>query len=199
MKFVLASNNMGKIKEIKNLLKDLGAEVISQREAGADIDVDETGSTFEENAMLKARESMKITNLPTIADDSGLCVEALGGEPGIYSARYTGNHGDSDEDRYNYLLEKMKGIEDRNAKFVCCICCVFPNGDTITARGECPGIILHQPKGSGGFGYDPVFQPEGYEVSMAELGEEKNRISHRARALEILKTELENYQNGINK
>ena len=137
---------------------------------------------------------MRATGLPAVADDSGLCVDALGGDPGVRSARYTGDHADSDADRYNLVLKNMEGVENRDARFVSAMCCVFPNGDVIRARGECPGRILGAPRGDKGFGYDPIFQPEGYERSMAELTmEEKNAISHRGRALAVFKTEWERY------
>ena len=129
-----------------------------------------------------------------MADDSGLMVEALDGEPGVYSARYApGGHDASDEEKYMYLLSKLEGVTDRRAKFVSSICCLLPGGAEIRTEGECPGQILTEPHGEGGFGYDPVFMPDGYDESMAVLGQEtKNRISHRARALAKFKTELRN-------
>jgi XTP/dITP diphosphohydrolase len=160
------------------------------------VDVEETGETFEENASLKAHAVMKATGLPAIADDSGLCVTALGGGPGIYSARY-GGEGLKDADRYNLVLDGLRGELDRSAKFVSCICCVFPNGDTVTARGECPGVITYSPLGEDGFGYDPIFMVPEKKMTFAQMGaEEKNAISHRGRALKRFKEELENYING---
>lgn len=198
MKFVLASNNAGKIREMKELLDDLNVEVISQKEAGFFDDVEETGSTFEENAEIKARAAHEALGLAVIADDSGLMVDSLNGEPGVYSARYTGNHDDSDEDRYLFLLKKMEGIQDRSARFVCSICCVMPDGKKITSEGICEGEILCAPQGKGGFGYDPVFRPLGFDQSMAELGDIKQRISHRSKALAQLKEKLEESINGAN-
>ena len=185
MKMILASNNKGKLREMRELLAGMDIEVLSQREAGCDFEVEETGTTFEENSYLKAK---------AVTDDSGLVVEYLNGEPGVYSARYTGNHSDSDEDRYNYLLKKMEGVTDRRAKFVSAVCCTFPNGDIIRTRGECLGNLLHAPVGEHGFGYDPVFKPEGCEGSMAELSdEEKNAISHRGKAVREFIEKLREY------
>lgn len=194
MELILASNNAGKLREMRQLLSDLGVKIFSQREAGCDFEVEETGSSFEENAFLKASAVTSATGRPAVADDSGLMVDALDGAPGIYSARFSGSHDDSDETRCRYLLQKLEGVSDRRAKFVCCVCCTFPNGDVLRARGECPGEILTQPRGDGGFGYDPVFQPEGYAQSMAELGADvKNRISHRGAAVRKFREELEKY------
>lgn len=194
MKLILASNNAKKIIELRELLADMGVEVLSQREAGCVFEVDETGTTFEENAYLKAKAVTDYTGLPAVADDSGLAVDALGGAPGVYSARFGGAECRSDEDRLNLLLKKMEAEEQRTARFVSCIACTFPNGDILRARGECEGAILRAPRGSGGFGYDPIFLPEGSEQSMAEMAaEEKNRISHRGKALEIFKRELREY------
>ena len=154
----------------------------------------ETGTTFAENAYIKAEAVMRATGCAAIADDSGLCVDALDGAPGVYSARYTGNHSDSDEDRYRLVLKNLEGREDRTARFVSELCCVFPNGDVLRARGVCEGEILTAPRGANGFGYDPIFLPRGYDRSMAELTmEEKNAISHRGRALESFKKEWEDY------
>ena len=193
MTFILASNNPGKHREFKAILEPYGFGLVPQAVAGVNFEVNETGDTFEENAYLKASTVAQYTNFPAIADDSGLCVEALDGAPGIYSARF-GEEGWDDKQRYEYLLQKLEGVSDRRAKFVSCICCVFPNGTVLRARGECPGRILEAPSGDEGFGYDPVFSPEGYDISFAELGNDvKNQISHRARALAIFQKELENY------
>ena len=193
-KLILASNNAKKLRELRELFADTGIEVVSQREAGCDFEVEETGTTFEENAYLKASAVTERTGEAAIADDSGLCVDALGGAPGIYSARFTGNHEDSDEDRNRFLLEKMKDAEQRSARFVSCICCTLPNGDVIRSRGECEGSILYGPRGENGFGYDPVFLVRETGCSMAELtAQEKNRISHRAAALRGFKEELREY------
>ena len=191
MKLILASNNANKLKEFRSLVADLDIELLSQKEAGCDFEVEETGTTFEENAYLKASAVTEATGIAAVADDSGLCVDALGGEPGIYSARYGLGHAASDEERYRYLLQKMEGVEDRSARFVCCICCTFPDGSVIRSRGECEGEILLAPKGQNGFGYDPVFHPLCLDKSMAELSrEEKNAISHRGKALRAFIKEL---------
>ena len=192
MKLILASGNRGKLQEFREILEPMGVEIVSQAEAGFDIDVAETGETFEENAYLKASAICAAAGLPAVADDSGLCVKALDWGPGVHSARFGGGKAWTDEQKYMYLLEKLSGVADREAKFVSCICCVFPDGSVLRARGECPGRILEAPVGTGGFGYDPVFCPEGREGSFASLGEDvKNRISHRARALAAFAKELE--------
>ena len=181
MKLVLASKNKKKLVEMNEILSHLGTEVCSEAEAGVDVEVEETGTTFEENSLLKARAVMEASGLPAIADDSGLCVDALNGAPGVYSARY-GGEGLDDTGRYRLLLENMKGQMPRTAKFVSVITCCFPNGDVLTARGECPGTIAFAPQGEGGFGYDPVFCVG--EQTMAEMTDaEKNQISHRGKAL----------------
>lgn len=193
MRYVLASNNKGKLKEMKAILSAEGAEVLSQSEAGLSLEAEETGTTFEENALIKARAASEALGEAAIADDSGLVVDALNGEPGVYSARYGGDACQSDEDRVQLLLKNMEGIKNRTARFVSSIACVFPNGDTVTARGECEGTIDFAPKGNGGFGYDPVFLlPSG--KTMAEISaEEKNQISHRAAALKSFEMKLRNY------
>lgn len=191
---ILASNNAHKLEEFRAILADMGLEIVPQRAAGCDFEVDETGETFEENAWLKAVAVTRATGRPAVADDSGLMVDALGGAPGVRSARYTGSHEDSDEDRYRLLLKNLDGVEQRSARFVSCICLTFPNGDVLRARGVCEGEILPAPRGANGFGYDPVFRPAGYDCSMAELPpEEKNRISHRGNALKLLREELRAY------
>lgn len=197
MKMVLASKNAHKLAEMEAILGRLGVEVVLESDVGADVDVEETGETFEENAALKARAVMEATSLPAVADDSGLCVTALGGGPGVYSARY-GGPGLADADRCQLVLDGLRGELDRSAKFVSCICCVFPNGDTLTARGECPGVITYAPRGEDGFGYDPIFFLPEYKKTFAQMmAEEKNVVSHRGRALTKFKTELENYLHGI--
>lgn len=196
MKMVLASKNHHKLTEMSAILSQLGIEVILESDAGVDVDVEETGTTFEENAALKAAAVMKASGLPAIADDSGLCVNALGGGPGVYSARY-GGEGLTDKDRYELVLKGLSGQLDRGAKFVSAICCAFPNGDVVTARGECPGLITYSPRGSGTFGYDPIFLVPEKKKTFAEMeGEEKNAISHRGVALQKFKVELEKYLNG---
>ena len=200
MKLILASNNAKKMKELLAILSDMDVEILSQREAGCNFEVDETGTTFAENAYLKAKAVFDATGEATVADDSGLMVEALGGEPGVYSARYApGEHDATDKERYEYLLKKMGDTENRKAKFVSSICCLLPDGRIIRTEGECHGRILTEPCGEGGFGYDPVFMPDGYDESMAQLGTEvKNKISHRAHALAKFKEELRK-TDGIDK
>ena len=192
MKLVLASKNQKKLVEMRDILSHMGVEVCLQSDVGVDVDVEETGTTFEENSLLKARAVMEASGLPAIADDSGLCVDALGGAPGVYSARY-GGPGLDDVGRYRLLLENMKG-QPRGAKFVSVITCCVPNGDVLTARGECPGTIAFAPMGEGGFGYDPVFFIPSLKKTFAQLTpEEKNAISHRGKALEQFQKELERY------
>lgn len=185
MKAVLASKNPHKLVEIQAILGKLGMEVILQSELGIDIDVEETGTTFEENSLLKAEAVMQACGLPSLADDSGIAVDALGGAPGIYSARY-GNK-NSDEERTAFLLENVKDVPDaeRGAQFVCVITCVWPDGRKIVARGECPGVLTHEVRGEGGFGYDPIFYIPELGKTLAEIpAEHKNAISHRAKALQ---------------
>ena len=194
MKVILASQNQHKLVELSAILSQLGFEIALESEYGLHVDVDETGTTFEENSLLKAEAVMKASGMPVLADDSGLMVDALNGAPGVYSARY--GHKSSDAERIAYLLENLKDVpaERRTAKFVCVITCLWPDGRRIVARGECPGQILFAPKGTGGFGYDPVFYLPELEKTYAELApEEKNAISHRGNALKILKEELRNY------
>lgn len=193
MKFVLASKNKKKLAEMNEILSGLGIEVCLQSDVGIDVDVEETGSTFEENSMLKASAVLLASGLPAIADDSGLCVDALGGGPGVYSARYGGD-GLDDTARYQLLLSNMRGQSPRTAKFVSAITCCFPNGDIIKAYGECPGTIAFAPQGDGGFGYDPVFWLPAYKKTFAQLSaEEKNAVSHRGKALVDFKRKLEDY------
>ena len=193
MKLVLASKNKKKLVELDTILSQLGVEVCSEADAGVDVEVEETGTTFEENSLLKARAVMEASGLPAVADDSGLCVDALNGAPGVYSARY-GGEGLDDTGRYRLLLENMRGQMPRTAKFVSVITCCFPNGDVISARGECPGTIAFAPMGEGGFGYDPVFFVPSLKKTFAQLtAEEKNAISHRGKALEAFQTKLEAY------
>ena len=194
MKAVLASKNQHKLAEISKIVAQFGMELVLQSELGLDIDVDETGETFEENSMLKARAVMEASGMPAIADDSGLMVDALDGAPGVYSARHGGSHDRTDEERYRYLLSNLENVPDekRGAKFVSVITLLYPDGHAIVARGECPGTILHAPRGENGFGYDPVFFVTSEGKSMAELSpERKNEISHRARALQVLAARLE--------
>lgn len=197
MKFVLASKNPGKIKEMRQILGTLGCEVIGQNEAGVDVDVDETGTTFEENSALKACSVMRASGLPAIADDSGLVVDALGGAPGVYSARFGGL--DSDEARTALLLEKLETVPDgeRTGRFVSVITCAMPDGTLLSARGECEGVITRAVRGENGFGYDPVFLYEPDGLTFAELSaERKNEISHRAVAIARFAEKLKGYLNA---
>ena len=185
MKVILASKNPHKLTELSAILSQHGFEIALESEYGLDIDVDETGTTFEENSLLKAEAVMKASGLPVLADDSGLMVDALDGAPGVYSARY--GHKSSDGERTAFLLENMKDVPDekRTAKFVCVITCLWPDGRQIVARGECPGVITREVHGENGFGYDPVFYLPELGMTYAELpSEQKNAISHRARALQ---------------
>ena len=189
MKVIAATKNKNKLREFGEILK--GFEIISQEEAGIDIDVEETGTTFEENSLLKAQAIYEASGIPAIADDSGLCVDALSGEPGVYSARY-GGEGYDDEGRVQLLLKNMKDIPDekRTARFVCAITMVSDDG-VITARGECEGRINYAPVGENGFGYDPVFYMEEYGKTTAEMSpDEKNAVSHRGKALRIFADKL---------
>ena len=193
MKLVLASKNKKKLEEMRQILSALGVEVISEADAGVDVDVEETGTTFAENAALKARAVCAASGLPAIADDSGLCVDALNGAPGVYSARY-GGEGLDDVGRYRLLLENMRGMTDRRCGFVSAICCAFPNGDEITAQGECRGTLAYAPRGENGFGYDPIFFIPEKKKTFAELtAQEKQEISHRGKALREFKEKLEHY------
>ena len=192
-KFVLATHNPGKLAEMKAILSGLGVEVVSPAEAGVEVDVEETGTTFAENAMLKAKAICAAAGLPAIADDSGLCVDALNGGPGVYSARYGGEELD-DRKRRLLLLRNLRGQTTRAAHFTCAVACAFPDGDTLTAEGRCDGAIAFAPLGEGGFGYDPVFFLPKLKKTFAQLtAEEKNAISHRGRALEAFQAKLEEY------
>lgn len=192
MKLVLASKNEKKLAEMNAILSELGVEVCSEAQAGVDVDVEETGTTFEENSLLKAKAVMEASGLPAIADDSGLCVDALNGAPGIYSARYGGV--DSDQARYRLLLENLRGAGARTAHFHTAIVCCFPNGDRLDAAGDCFGTIAYAPQGDNGFGYDPVFFVPELRKTFAQLTpEEKNAISHRGNALRAFAAELKTY------
>lgn len=185
-KVILASRNQGKLREMREILSKFGMEVISRDDAGLPPEeVEETGATFEENSYIKARAILDLAGLPTIADDSGLMVDALDGVPGVYSARYAGEHCTYLDNNLK-LLQSLRDVpmEKRTAKFVSVMTMLFPDGTKLVARGECPGVILTELRGAEGFGYDPLFVPEGESRSFAEMSpEEKNRISHRARSL----------------
>ena len=191
MKLVLASKNKGKLRELQAMLRDTPVEVLLESQVGIDLEVEETGTTFEENSRLKAMAVMQASGLPAIADDSGLVVDALDGAPGVYSARYGGL--DSDAARTAYLLKNMEQVPDdrRTARFVSVITACFPDGREIQVRVECEGVITREVRGDGGFGYDPIFYVEEYGCSTAELDSEtKNRISHRGNALRLCEERL---------
>ena len=187
MKYIIATHNMKKRNELARILEPLGVEVLTAEQAGVELtDVEETGTTFEENARLKSESGCKETGMPCIGDDSGLMVVALDGAPGVYSARYAGDHG-NDPANIALLLENMKDVPDekRTARFMCTVCCTYPDGSEIVVSGKCEGKIGYEPKGDGGFGYDPVFMVG--DKSFAELtAEEKDKISHRGNALKAL-------------
>ncbi len=202
-----ASNNAGKLKELRRILEGMGHEVKSLRELGVDLDPEETGATFAENARLKAAAFCAASGLPTVADDSGLCVDALDGAPGVYSARYCGRHGD-DAANNRKLLAEMADIPaaQRRAKFVSAVCFMLPGGRTLAVQGECPGWIAFDERGTNGFGYDPLFVPDEVGLpsggkaantarrSYAQLDDgEKDAISHRGRAMERLAESLEDF------
>jgi XTP/dITP diphosphohydrolase len=182
-KLLVATTNPGKQREYRALLRELPAEIVFPNDLGITLEVEEDGATFRENAAKKAVALARVSGLPALADDSGLEVEALGGEPGVRSSRYAGPGAD-DPRRRAYLLEKLRGVPaPRRARFVCVIAIAAPGGEVSCAEGECRGEITFAERGANGFGYDPIFQPEGRRVTMAELPpDEKNRISHRARA-----------------
>ncbi len=190
MKIFLATGNKHKIKEIEKIFKMDNVEILSINDGIEIPEVEEDGTTFEENSKKKALEIAKFTNMITIADDSGLCVDALGGAPGVYSARYAGEHG-NDLDNNKKLVKELQGVEKRKARFVCVITLAKPTGETYSFRGEVEGDIIDIPQGTEGFGYDPHFFMKEYGKTLAEIPEIKNKISHRARALEKLKENLD--------
>ena len=190
MKLIIASNNKHKIYEIKKILGTKFPEIQSLREAGIDHETVEDGETFLENALKKAREIAEISGCAALADDSGICVDALGGAPGVYSARFSGTHG-NDEDNNKLLLEKLSDKSDKRAHYTCAMALVYPDGREIFAEGYMYGEITDNPRGSAGFGYDPLFIPDGETRTVAEMtDEEKNAISHRANALALLLEKL---------
>ncbi len=199
MKIILASNNKGKIKEMSKILSEVGLQVISQSDAGYNLNPDETGTTFEENSLIKAKSLYDVSHSGVIADDSGLEVDYLNKAPGVYSARY-GGEGFSDKDRYKKILAELEGVlvEKRTARFVCVITYISPDGQVHSFRGECEGHIGFEPKGENGFGYDPIFYIS--DKSMSEISdEEKNRISHRAVALSKLLDYFKKEKNNVDK
>ncbi len=192
MDFILATNNMKKLAEMQRILSPLGINVVTAKMIGIELpEVEENGKTFEDNAEIKAFSACEITKMPSIADDSGLCVDYLDGAPGIYSARFSGEHG-NDEKNNDLLLEKLKGVpmEKRTAYYVCAICCIFPDGRRIVVRGECHGHIGFERDGHEGFGYDPLFLINGKSFGRY-TAYEKDKISHRGNALRKLAGELE--------
>lgn len=194
MKFLIATHNMKKRDEVYRILSPLGIDVNTAEQLGIEItDVEETGETFYENALLKAQSGCRESGLPCVADDSGLAVDYLVGAPGVYSARFAGCHGD-DEANNRKLLKLMNDVpvEERTGRYVSVVCCVFPNGDVVSARGECEGVIGFEPVGNGGFGYDPLFVMG--EKTMAQLtADEKDAVSHRGKALRLLAEKLKDY------
>ena len=194
MDFLIATHNMKKRAELERILKPLGINVLTADEAGVDLtDVEETGTTFEENAFLKANSGCKESGMVCVADDSGLMVDFLDGAPGVYSARFGGEHG-NDKKNNEKLLSLLKDVppEKRTARFVSCVCCCFPDGRHFTVRGECEGIIANEVHGNGGFGYDPLFLVG--EKTFGELSaEEKDKLSHRGNALRKFVEEIKNY------
>lgn len=199
MEICAATGNAGKLKELRRILEAQGHTVKSQKELGITLEPEETGTTFEENALIKAKAICQASGLPTVADDSGLEVEALNGEPGVYTARYCGRHGD-DEANNDKLLANLEGLpkEKRSAKFVSAVCLYLPDGRSLTTRGECPGWIGFERRGTNGFGYDPIFNVEQYDDrSYAQLTtQEKDAISHRGKALARLEEKLEGFLQG---
>lgn len=196
MDFLIATHNMKKRDELQRILSPLGVHVLTADEAGVDLtDVEETGTTFEENALLKARSGCKEGKMPCIADDSGLCVDALDGAPGVYSARFAGEHGNDDKNNQK-LLSLLSDVppEKRTARFVSTVACVFPDGRELVVRGECAGKIGYEKRGKNGFGYDPLFYVG--ERTFAEFTpEEKDAVSHRGNALRALTKALPDYLN----
>ena len=194
MKYIIATHNAHKLAEISRILEPLGIEAVTDRDLGIQLpEVEETGTTFAENAYIKAAAACEFAGMPAIADDSGIAVDALGGEPGVYSARY-GGEGLDDNDRNNLLLKNMQNIPAgrRQAQFVSAVCCVFPNGDVLRSEGIVRGEIGFEAKGKNGFGYDPLFYV-GDRTTAEMSAQEKDAISHRGRALAAFAVELENY------
>jgi len=190
MRIIAATKNAGKIRELESILGKLSISVVSGTDMGIDVDVEETGDTFEKNALIKARAIAMMCDEPVIADDSGLCVDMLDGNPGVFSARYAGENA-TDEDRINKILTELGDAKNRKAEFVSAVALVFPDGEEITATGEVAGTITTEPIGENGFGYDPIFYCNELKKTFAQAtDEEKNQVSHRARALENLYAKL---------
>ena len=198
MKLLIATNNPGKLKEYRYLLRDLPLEITSLQEEGIDFEPEETGNTFEENAALKARAFAARSGLPTLADDSGLEIDVLGGAPGVHSARYGGARRGEDARRYEIVLRQLEGVPSakRTARFRCVVAVATPDGRAATADGKVEGVIALEPQGDQGFGYDPIFFIPEFDCTMAQLPPEtKNRISHRARAVQAARPTLERLLN----
>ena len=197
-RIIFATGNAGKIKEIQSIMADTGMEVLSMKEAGIQIDVEENGSTYEENALIKARAVAGQTDCIVMADDSGLEIDYLNKEPGIYSARYMGED-TSYRIKNQNLIDRLEGVPDekRTARFVCAIAAILPDGRELTTRACIEGRIGYEEKGENGFGYDPIFYVPRFGKTTAELTEEeKNQVSHRGQALELMKEELRKYENN---
>lgn len=191
-KIIFATSNLGKMKEIKEILNDLNCEILSMKEAGINTDIVENGKTFEENATIKAKAIVKIANCIVLADDSGLEVDYLNKAPGIYSARFLGENTSYDI-KNKYIIDKLSNVNDekRSARFVCAIACALPNGEIFTTRATIEGRIAYEPKGENGFGYDPIFFVPEFNCTTAQLSsEQKNKISHRGKALVLMKEKL---------
>lgn len=191
-KIIFATGNEGKMREVRMILADLGRPLLSMKEAGVQADIVEDGKTFEENAIIKAKAVMELTGQIAMADDSGLVIDALNGEPGIYSARYMGEDTSYDKKNQN-LIDRLEGVpeEKRTARFVCAIACALPDGTVLTSEGVMEGIIGYESRGENGFGYDPIFYLPEYGVSSAELTpEKKNELSHRGKALREMRKKL---------
>lgn len=191
-RMIFATSNEGKMREIREIMKDTGYEVISLKEAGISVPIEENGTTFEENAIIKASAIATLTGVPVLADDSGLEVDYLDKAPGIYSARFLGED-TSYEIKNRYLIDRLEGVpeEQRSARFVCAIALAYPDGTAVTRRGTIEGYIGYESRGENGFGYDPIFMVPEYGKTTAELSmEEKNKISHRAKALQKIKEVL---------
>ncbi len=196
MTFVAATNNAAKLKEMKRILSELGIDVITMKEAGVAVSPEEDGTTFAENARIKAVAVCEAAGLPAVADDSGICVDALGGAPGVYSARY-GDESLDDEGRTLFLLKNMENVpeDERTARYVSAICVAYPDGHTVEAEGKCEGHILHEVTGTNGFGYDPIFEDiHGYKFGIVSA-QVKDSVSHRGAALEALVKKLQRKEN----
>ena len=196
-KIIIATQNTGKIAEFKSLFKELGIEVLSLLDYPNLADVEETGTTFEENARIKAETIAKELKTLVLADDSGLCIEALNGEPGVYSARYAGTPSNS-EKNIDKVLKELEGIENRRASFICCLALAYPDKESLIIEGRVDGHIVNERTGELGFGYDPIFFYPPYNQTFAQMGkDEKNKVSHRSLALKALLDKFPKYMEGV--